>query len=98
MVYGSEWIAFDLPQTIYMKILEARKLGLGGLMVGAAFASFHCHCIVRTAAFSPSLPSHPNSCRLHATATGCACTSSAGGAKRLLPCCHSSRLVDGWTD
>ena len=34
MVSGSTWVAFDLPQTIYMKILAARKRGLGGLMVG----------------------------------------------------------------
>ncbi|EFN53559.1 hypothetical protein CHLNCDRAFT_17567, partial [Chlorella variabilis] len=33
MVSGSTWVAFDLPQTIYMKILAARKRGLGGLMV-----------------------------------------------------------------
>ncbi len=33
LVSGTTWISFDLPQTIYMKILAARQLGLGGLMV-----------------------------------------------------------------
>lgn len=33
LVSGTTWISFDLPQTIYMKILAARERGLGGLMV-----------------------------------------------------------------
>lgn len=36
LVSGSTWVGFDLPQTIYMKILAARQLGLGGLMVRCA--------------------------------------------------------------
>lgn len=35
LVSGTTWISFDLPQTIYMKILAARERGLGGLMVRA---------------------------------------------------------------
>ena len=35
LVSGSTWIGFDLPQTLYMKIKEAEKLGLGGLMVSS---------------------------------------------------------------
>lgn len=33
LVSGSMWVGFDLPQTIWMKILAARERGLGGLMV-----------------------------------------------------------------
>jgi GH18 family chitinase len=32
----SQWVSFDLPQTLYMKIQEARARGLGGLMVWEA--------------------------------------------------------------
>jgi hypothetical protein len=33
-VSGSNWIGFDTPQTLWMKIQAARKRGVGGLMVG----------------------------------------------------------------
>lgn len=32
MVHGKDWIAFDTLQSAYMKIKQARALGLGGLM------------------------------------------------------------------
>lgn len=37
VVNGATWIGTDVPQTIYMKILAARELGLGGLMVGESW-------------------------------------------------------------
>jgi hypothetical protein len=33
-VSGNQWIGFDTPQTLYMKIQAASKRGVGGLMVG----------------------------------------------------------------
>lgn len=36
LVKGNQWVAFDNPQTIYMKIEAARAMGLGGTMVWAA--------------------------------------------------------------
>ena len=37
LVSGSTWVGFDLPQTLYMKIKEVERLGLGGLMVSASW-------------------------------------------------------------
>ena len=34
-VKGNQWVSFDLPQTIYLKIKAARAMGLGGTMVWA---------------------------------------------------------------
>ena len=36
LVQGDQWVSFDLPQTIYMKIEAAREMGLGGISVWAA--------------------------------------------------------------
>lgn len=36
LVDGDQWVSFDLPQTLFMKLLAARELGLGGLMVRRA--------------------------------------------------------------
>lgn len=35
-VLGNQWVSFDLPQTLFMKIQAAKALGLGGLMLWAA--------------------------------------------------------------
>lgn len=40
LVEGNQWVSFDLPQTLYMKLLAARELGLGGLMVRPRYFSF----------------------------------------------------------
>ena len=36
LVKGNQWVSFDNPQTIFMKIEAARAMGLGGTMVWAA--------------------------------------------------------------
>jgi hypothetical protein len=36
LVYNDLWVAFDMPQSMYMKIKAAEALGLGGLMVGGS--------------------------------------------------------------
>ena len=42
---GTQWVAFDTPQTLWMKIQAAKQMGLGGLMVRAVHALqrvLHC--------------------------------------------------------
>lgn len=36
LVAGDQWVSFDLPQTIFMKMEAAREMGLGGTSVWAA--------------------------------------------------------------
>lgn len=55
LVRGTTWVGFDLPQTIYMKLVAAAQLELGGVMVrwhgGTAGGRLHLPTLLAAASF-----------------------------------------------
>jgi hypothetical protein len=84
LVHGSTWVGFDLPQTIWMKILAARERGLGGLMVRCA----RCACCACSAACLPRRAATCCECLLPRQAEASACGALGPHLRRKLhaPC------------
>ena len=56
LVKGDQWVSFDAPETMFMKIKAARAAGLGGVMVWAADYDTADHSMLTIIAWARANP------------------------------------------